>query len=147
MAPKRQQATILLPEDVVKRKSVGWYTDDVIALSKRYKTKSLKMRNVKHWVYSTPWSIPTGNTQCPLSIYEVITLPKDKTLKEHHKRIKKADTSYPLIITPDPYDKYGIILDGNHRFAKLVNQDAEFVDVVSIPLEALNKIKVDLDKE
>jgi hypothetical protein len=40
--------------------------------------------------------------------------------KEDMKRIKKADTSYPLIVIENEFDNYGGILDGNHRFAKLI---------------------------
>jgi hypothetical protein len=40
--------------------------------------------------------------------------------KEDMKRIKKADTKYPLIVIENEFDSYGGILDGNHRFAKLI---------------------------
>jgi hypothetical protein len=43
------------------------------------------------------------------------------------KRIKKADISYPIIVIEDEYDKCGSILDGNHRFAKLIMDNAKIV--------------------
>ena len=47
--------------------------------------------------------------------------------KKDIKRIKKSDTKYPLIVIENEFDSYGIILDGNHRFAKLILNNSKKV--------------------
>lgn len=59
-------------------------------------------------------------------------------------RIKKTDLEYPLIIVEDKYDKKGVILDGNHRFAKMILENKEKIKIVYLKLKELNKIKIKL---
>ena len=63
---------------------------------------------------------------------------------EHMKRIKKADLKYPLIVIPDKYDKYGGILDGNHRFGKIILENKREVKFVYFTRKELEKIKINL---
>ena len=62
---------------------------------------------------------------CFYSIFQVLN--QKSKFKKDMKQIKKADISYPIIVIEDEYDKYGSILDGNHRFAKLVMDNAKLV--------------------
>lgn len=48
-----------------------------------------------------------------------------------------ANLQYPLIVIEDEFDKYGTILDDNHRFAKLILQYAEKVRVQYIRKDEL----------
>ena len=60
------------------------------------------------------------------------------------KRIKKADTSYPIIVIEDKFDKYGTILDGNHRFAKLIMNNSKKVKIKFITQKELQKLMIKL---
>ena len=62
--------------------------------------------------------------------------------KEDMKRIKKADISYPLIVTENDFDDYGSILDGNHRFAKLIMNNSKKVKFKYISRKELDKLMV-----
>ena len=81
------------------------------------------MKDVKHWIYAHCLSYNINNTECFYSIYQV--LMQKWNFKEDMKRIKKADTSYPLIVIENEFDNYGGILDGNHRFAKLIMNNSK----------------------
>jgi disulfide oxidoreductase YuzD len=61
------------------------------------------------------------------------------------KRIKKSDLSYPLIIIEDDYDNKGVILDGNHRFAKIIMEHKKEVKYYFITKKELKKLKIKLD--
>ena len=61
---------------------------------------------------------------------------------KHIKRIKNADLKYPLIVMEDKYDKYGSILDGNHRFAKMIKQNKRVVSIVYFTKKELDKLKI-----
>jgi len=54
--------------------------------------------------------------------------------------ITKADTKYPLIVVEDPNDKYGVILDGNHRFAKLFMQKVEKIKIKYITIKEFRSL-------
>ena len=108
-----------LLQDVMKNNfKYGYDQEELWKYVENKKTKTYKMNDVKHWVYNPCWSYDLDNKTCFYSIFQVY-LQKSK-FKEDMKRIKKADISYPIIVIEDKYDKYGSILDGNHRFAKLV---------------------------
>jgi disulfide oxidoreductase YuzD len=62
--------------------------------------------------------------------------------KEDMKRIKKADTKYPLIVIENEFDSYGGILDGNHRFAKLIMNNSKKVKFNYISRKELDKFMV-----
>ena len=66
----------------------------------------------------------------------------EKRCKEDMKRIKKADTSYPLIVIENEFDIYGGILDGNHRFAKLIMNNSKKVKFKYISRKELDKLMV-----
>lgn len=95
-----------------------------------------KMSDVKHWVYRPCWS----RGKCLVSIYQVLLQPK--LFANHTKRIDKADTKYPLIVVQDEFDKYGVILDGNHRFAKLVLANKRNVKVVKFTTKDLGRLRI-----
>lgn len=117
------------------------YAYDQITLWKLAANKKIikyKMSDVKHWIYYTPWS----DGDCLISVYEVLLL-KSK-YPDHIKRIKNADLSFPLIVIEDKYDKFGTILDGNHRFAKMIMNNKKFVNIVYFTKDELNKIKIKL---
>ena len=97
-----------------------------------------RMSDVKHWVYGPCWS----QDNCLVSIYQVLLQPK--LFAKHMKRVRTADTGYPLIVVQDEFDKYGTILDGNHRFAKLVLDNKRAVKVVKFTTKELERLKVKL---
>ena len=106
------------------------------------KTKTYKMNDVKHWVYNPCWSYDLDKKTCFYSIFQ--TLLQKSKFKEDMKRIKKADISYPIIVIEDEYDKYGSILDGNHRFAKLIMDNAKVVKYKFISNKTLEKFRIKL---
>ena len=88
------------------------------------------------------WSYDLDKRTCFYSIFQ--TLLQKSKFKDDMKRIKKADISYPIIVIEDEYDKYGSILDGNHRFAKLVMDNAKVVKYKFISKKQLNKFRIKL---
>jgi hypothetical protein len=60
------------------------------------------------------------------------------------KRIKKANVSYHIIVIEDEFDKYCTILDGNHRFAKLIMNKAKVVKYKFISKKQLDKFRIKL---
>ncbi len=120
-----------LLQDVLEKKfDYGFYEEELWAyVSGRGKPIiEYEMEDVKHWVYSSPWSYQTRDKEeeeCFVSIYQVL-LQRER-FTEHWQRIKQADLQYPLIVIEDDFDKYGSILDGNHRFAKMITEDVKKV--------------------
>lgn len=61
-------------------------------------------------------------------------------------RLKNADTRYPIIITEEP--RFGwVILDGFHRFCKLIEQKRTTCSVRIIPREWLKRYRVSLESD
>lgn len=106
--------------------------------SETKKVKKYKMKNVKHWIYAPVWSIKCGSEEYYLSIYQVL-LQKNK-YQDHIKRINDAKTNYPIIVVEDKYDKYGTILDGNHRFAKLILEKKKKIEVIYLKKKEVKKL-------
>ena len=132
-----------LLEDVMNNKySYGFYQEDLWKYVENKKINEYNIKDVKHWIYKPCWSYNINNRECFYSIYQVL-MQKNK-FKEDIKRIKKADTRYPLIIIEDEFDKYGTILDGNHRFAKLLINNSNKVKFKFISRKELNKIIIKL---
>lgn len=105
-------------------------------------TKSIEhyeMEDVKHWVYTPCWSNKKNSF---ISIFQVINQPR--RFPGHIRRIKEANVEHPLIVVEDEYDKYGSILDGNHRFAKLLLEDYEKISIVYFTKKELEKFRVKL---
>jgi disulfide oxidoreductase YuzD len=75
--------------------------------------------------------------------YYQVLMQKGK-FKEDIKRIKKANTSYPLIVIENEFDSYGGILDGNHRFAKLIMNNSKKVKFKFISRKELDKLMVNI---
>ena len=135
--------------DNVMKKDYRYAYDPKDLWEKASQKKIIKynMSDVKHWAYSPCWSHNDNNNNNNnndwfISIYQVLLQPKK--FKDHMKRIKNADTSYPLIIVEDEYNKFGSILDGNHRFAKLLMEKKRVVNVVYFTKKELDKIKIEL---
>ena len=130
-----------LLKDVMQNKfNKAFYQEDLWDYVKDKKTEEYNMTDVKHWIYAPCWSYNINNTECFYSIYQVL-MQKNKFKKEI-KRIKNADTSYPLIVIDDEFDKYGGILDGSHRFAKLLMNNSKKVKFKYISKEELTKLMV-----
>jgi hypothetical protein len=130
-----------LLSDVIKGKFDKAYRPvDLWKFVETVKTETYKMADVRHWVYAPCWSRGDGDTTCFYSIYRVL-MQKSK-FKADMARIKKADTSYPIIIIKDDFDKYGAILDGHHRFAKLIIEGATTVKYKFISKRELDKLAV-----
>ena len=100
------------------------------------------MEDVKHWVYKPCWSYNINGSECYYSIYQV--LMQNEKFKNDMRRIKRADAIYPLIVIEDDNDKYGSILDGNHRFAKMIMNKNKIVKIKYITKKELDKLKVTL---
>jgi hypothetical protein len=132
-----------LLEDVMKNKfNRAFYQEDLWKYVENKKTETYDMKDVKHWIYAPCWSYNINNIECFYSIYQVL-MQKGK-FKEDMKRIKKANTSYPLIVIKNEFDSYGGILDGNHRFAKLIMNNSKKVKFKFISRKELNKLMVEV---
>jgi hypothetical protein len=132
-----------LLKDVMKNNfNYGYDQEELWNYVKDKEEKEYNIKDVKHWIYHPCWSYDLENILCFYSIYQVL-IQKDK-FREEIKRIKKADVSYPLIITEDDYDKYGSILDGNHRFAKLIMNKSKKVKIKFLTKKELEKFRIKL---
>ena len=141
MSDKNSRTMAFLLEDVMKNKfNKAFYQEDLWEFVKNKKTHEYNMQDVKHWVYTPCWSFNLDNTEYFYSIYQVLC-QKGK-FKEDMKRIKKSDTSYPIIVIEDKFDKYGSILDGNHRFAKLIMNNNKKVKFKFITKKELQKLMI-----
>ena len=131
-----------LLEDVMKNKfNKAFYQEDLWKYVENKKTETYDVKDVKHWVYAPCWSYNIDkHNECFYSIYQV--LMQKNRFKEDMKRIKKADTSYPLIVIEDEFDNFGTILDGNHRFAKLIMNNSKKVKFKYISRKELNKLMI-----
>jgi disulfide oxidoreductase YuzD len=130
-----------LGEDVMKNRfDRGFYQEDLWDYVADKPTKKYNMKDVKHWVYSPCWSYNLDGTECFYSIYQV--LMQKNRFKKDMKRIRNADISYPIIVIEDEFDKYGSILDGNHRFGKLIMENKRKVDFKYISTKELKKLLV-----
>lgn len=130
-----------LLEDVMKGKfDRGFFQEDLWALAETIPVTTVAIADVKHWVYTPCWSYSTGSgkKECFYSIYQVLKQPTQ--FKADMTRIRKADTKYPLIVIEDEFDQAGTILDGNHRFAKLLLGGAKQIKIKRIRTKDLMKI-------
>ena len=141
MSGENSRTMAFLLEDVMKNKfNKAFYQEDLWEFVKNKKTHEYNLQDVKHWVYTPCWSFNLNNTECFYSIYQVLC-QKGK-FKDDIKRIKKSDTSYPLIVIEDKFDKYGSILDGNHRFAKLIMNNNKKVKFKLITQKEIQKLMI-----
>jgi hypothetical protein len=118
------------------------YAFDPKILWKLAETKQvikLKTSQVRHWVYKQCWS---DKNDCLISPYQVIS--DSSKYSDHIKRIKQSDIKYPLIVIDDEYDIFGAILDGNHRFAKIIMEGRRVVNVVKFTKKELESLKIRL---
>ena len=128
-----------LLEDVMKNNfKYAWDPEELWKIAKNKKVIKYKMKDVKHWVYSQCWS----KKDCYISIFQVLQQPSK--FPEHIKRIRNADLEYPLIVIEDKYDKYGSILDGNHRFAKMIMNNKRIIPIIYFTQRELKKLKIKL---
>ena len=100
------------------------------------KEQQFKLEDVKHWIYTPCWST---KDDCFISIYQVL-MQKTK-FKDHIKRIKKSNTDYPIVVIEDHNDNYGVILDGNHRFAKQYMNNARNIKFKYITIKEFKKLE------
>jgi len=141
MSKHQHRCIAYLLEDVMKNKfNKAFYQEDLWKYVENKKIQEYDMKDVKHWIYAPCWSYNLDNTDCFYSIYQALI--QKKKFKDDIKRIKKADTSYPLIVVEDEFDSYGSILDGNHRFAKLIMNNSKKVKFKYISKKELDKLLV-----
>jgi hypothetical protein len=141
MSEHKSRCMAYLLKDVIQNKfNRAFYQEDLWKYVENKKTKEYNMKDVKHWVYKPCWSYNKNNDECFYSIYQVL-LQKER-FKTDMKRINSADISYPLIVIEDEFDSYGSILDGNHRFAKLILNNAKKIKIKFITMKELNKLMV-----
>jgi len=141
MSEHQHRSMAYLLEDVMKNKfNKAFYQEDLWKYVENKKIQEYDMKDVKHWIYAPCWSYNLDNTNCFYSIYQVLI--QKKKFNDDVKRIKKADISYPLIVVEDEFDSYGSILDGNHRFAKLIMNNSKKVKFKYISKKELDKLLV-----
>lgn len=125
-------------KDVMKNDfRYAWDQKELWEIAKNKKVQSYDIKDVKHWIYNQCWS---DKNNCFISPYQVLI--QSKKYPNHLKRIKNANLKYPLIVQEDKYDKYGTILDGNHRFAKIILNKKRKVKFVYFTTKELNKLKI-----
>ena len=66
---------------------------------------------------------------------DVLKNPKAKKYAENSERIKKADLSYPVIVTAQGHK----LVDGYHRVAKAFSQGKKTVQAVIFPASLMRK--------
>jgi len=66
---------------------------------------------------------------------------------EHDRRVKNADTSYPLDILKNPKTGYWTLIDGLHRLVKLHLKDEKDVKVRKITMKDVNELYPNADKK
>ena len=49
------------------------------------------------------------------------------------KRVRKSDTSFPLLITFDKVENKWVVLDGAHRLTKAVSENKKYLPVKKVP--------------
>jgi len=86
------------------------------------------------WHFDMPVWEKDGTDDWNLTPWEVIK--KESGTTTHQKRVGKADTSHPIIVTE--YKSRMVILDGVHRLVKLYMGDKKRVKVKIIPKEYLS---------
>ena len=97
MSEHQHRCIAYLLEDVMKNKfNKAFYQEDLWKYVENKKIQEYDMKDVKHWIYAPCWSYNLDNTDCFYSIYQALI--QKKKFKDDIKRIKKADTSYPLIV-------------------------------------------------
>jgi hypothetical protein len=138
-----QRYTYLLCDVMKKNFECGFLQEELWKFVEKKKVLTYKMSDIAHWVYYPCWSYPlkSGSDECFYSIYQVLMDPKNKNFKKDIKRIRKAKTDYPIIVVQDEFDKHGVILDGAHRFARMILEKRKVVKYQYITLKELNKIK------
>ena len=143
MNAQEHRCYAMLLSDVMQNNfNYGYDQEELWKYVENKKTKTYKINDVKHWVYNPCWSYDLDKRTCFYSIFQVLN--QKSKFKEDMKRIKKADVSYPIIVIEDEYDKYGSILDGNHRFAKLIMDNAKLVKYKFISKKTLEKFRIKL---
>jgi hypothetical protein len=73
---------------------------------------------------------------------DVLTAPRDKRYAENAARIKKADLSYPVLVTAK-----GQIIDGYHRLAKVVAGGAQTIKAVIFNAAMMRKFILNSDMD
>ena len=152
---KSRTYAFLLKNVMKNNFNYGFAQEDLWNYCKNKPIKKCNIDDVKHWIYSPCWShkciltntIKSSHKQnykkpidCFYSIFQVINQPK--RFPDDIMRIKKSNTSYPLIVIEDEYDKNGCILDGNHRFAKLILDGVKEISFHYITLKELENLKI-----
>ena len=133
-------AYAFLIEDAIRNDfSHGYDLKEIWKAASKKEVQTYEMDDVKHWVYTPCWSDKKNNF---ISIFQVMNQPR--RFPGHVKKIKASDTEYPLIVVENEYDKYGVILDGNHRFAKMVLDGYENVVLCYFTMDELEKFRIKL---
>jgi hypothetical protein len=55
------------------------------------------------------------------------------------KRVRKSDTSFPLLITFDKAENKWVVLDGAHRLTKAVSENKKYLPVKKVPEKMLEE--------
>ena len=55
------------------------------------------------------------------------------------KRVRKSDTSFPLLITFDKVENKWVVLDGAHRLTKAVSENKKYLPVKKVPEKMLEE--------
>lgn len=55
------------------------------------------------------------------------------------KRVRKSDTSFPLLITFDKAENKWVVLDGAHRLTKVVSENKKYLPVKKVPEKMLEE--------
>jgi len=119
----------------------GFYTKHVVEyITQTKKVQKYRIKNVLHWIYKPCWFHTINNNNHFYSIYQALS--QRDVFKDDIRRIEEADTSNPIIVVTDDFDKYGSIFNGNHRFAKLILNNSKKVKFRLISKEELYKFLV-----
>ena len=132
----------MLARHISKTWFIGFSRFYVAEKAKIKNVKKYKMSDVSHWIYHPCWSEYYDGAECFLSIFQV--LHQQDKFKKHMTRIENSDIDFPLIVVEDKYDKYGSILDGNHRFAKMILLKKRNVNVIYFTEKELKKLRIRL---
>lgn len=119
----------------------GCYTDDfgsynvvdVVRITSRKNSMPVPISHLIHNLEQDYWGYFVYDKWFPLTPFEVL-LGND-TL--HWQRIRKADLSYPIVVTDNAF-----IVDGVHRLCRAFNDGIKTIDTVYISRQELDSIRI-----
>lgn len=116
----------------------NYYNWEIAQILEHEPVQQIPTKDLKHNLKLEEWDDADGKM---FSAQQYLTNPENPKFRHHQKRIKNADLQYPLFLWKDGDTNRFFLIDGMHRYMKVLSSKQKTIDAKILTDDHLRLLK------